>query len=140
MLDTTLLEGCHSKDNPTFLSLSFYPDKTMFTQLIALVVGTVILASSGVVNGECTDTNKNCAGWGKSGECTNNPLYMLVNCCTTCKEVGIQYVQPDTNCSDNHVWCEAYATAGKCEVSGIIAYDISMDMCPSSCHKCPSYK
>ncbi|KIZ02233.1 hypothetical protein MNEG_5728 [Monoraphidium neglectum] len=38
--------------------------------------------------GDCVDANEDCGAWAKSGECKNNPGYMLVSCrkaCGACK-------------------------------------------------------
>jgi len=34
--------------------------------------------------GSCSDQNQNCPAWAASGECENNPAYMLVNCRQSC--------------------------------------------------------
>merc|ERR1719373_344929 len=40
----------------------------------------------------CVDGNPNCEGWALSGECDNNPGYMLYNCrisCDTCPQCDV---------------------------------------------------
>ncbi len=36
-------------------------------------------------SGSCTDSNSNCAGWARQGECSKNPGYMLTSCCASCR-------------------------------------------------------
>lgn len=36
---------------------------------------------------DCSDSNNGCLGWALSGECTNNPIFMIIECaysCATC--------------------------------------------------------
>ncbi|WP_437836047.1 hypothetical protein [Sorangium sp. So ce1153] len=57
--------------------------------------------------GTCTDSNDSCSAWAASGECSNNPGYMLTNCCASCKSAGNQ-------CTDSNDSCSAWAASGKC--------------------------
>ena len=57
--------------------------------LLGALFGT--LAATGVLSGQgstttCTDSDDKCAEWASSGECDNNPDYMLTNCCASCDD------------------------------------------------------
>ena len=60
------------------------------TTKAATIAGTTIAAA------KCKDLrlldkpNDNCIPWAKTGECKNNPAYMLVNCCGSCAEYDPQ--------------------------------------------------
>jgi hypothetical protein len=49
----------------------------------------------------CTDSNDQCPGWASSGECSNNPNYMLVSCCVSCNSAGLRWISPQSGkCMD----------------------------------------
>jgi len=73
---------------------------------------------------QCYDTNPNCPSWSRTGECTNNPAYMLTYCCKSCRE---------TSCADNNGNCSRWASYGYC--SG--TYNAFMSKyCKKSCRLC----
>jgi hypothetical protein len=65
--------------------------------LLGALFGT--LAATGVLSGQgtittCTDSNDKCAEWASSGECDNNPDYMLTNCCASCESSDEEETTP----------------------------------------------
>lgn len=54
------------------------------------------------------DVNTNCRFWAASGECSNNPNFMLGTCPNACADVGVAYnIDLDTE-------CPAWAARGEC--------------------------
>lgn len=45
--------------------------------------------------GDCKDDDTRCAGWAASGECSNNPNYMLESCKKSCKECSDEMIDDD---------------------------------------------
>ena len=94
--------------------------------------------------GECVDTDDKCAAWAASGECENNPAYMLrscVNSCTRCaegpegvgkpREMADRIRRRESWCKDLDSDCRERAEAGACH-NGT---DAPL-RCPSSCRIC----
>ena len=57
---------------------------------VSLTAGTrytihTSLLSGGGTPDTCRDSNSNCAGWARAGECSKNPGYMLTSCCASCR-------------------------------------------------------
>ena len=45
------------------------------------------MATTSASNSDCQDANVSCAPWAQSGECQNNPNYMLTQCCRSCESL-----------------------------------------------------
>ena len=73
--------GEEKKGSSTLAQMMFFSG-TMKFFLFALLVTAVVSVDP--------DQNNNCEGWALSGECDNNPGYMLTNCATLCKNVAAQ--------------------------------------------------
>jgi hypothetical protein len=65
------------------------------------------MASGESAGDQCTDSHDSCSDWAASGECSNNPGYMLTNCCASCESAGVQ-------CTDSNEFCGAWAASGEC--------------------------
>lgn len=66
-----------------------------------------------------------CAGWVASGECDENPGFMLVNCaesCNLCRRV----------CQDHNASCRSWSQAGECTSNEAFM----KKECPASCGVC----
>jgi len=61
-------------------------------------------------NGNCKDTNLQCADWAKRGECTRNPDYMKKSCCASCNG-GTS----SGSCTDSNSRCPSWAASGECD-------------------------
>lgn len=73
----------------------------------------------------CQDTHKYCATWASTGECQENPNWMLKNCPVSCKEC-------ENKCADHDIYCNDWKKSGECKKNA--AY---MDVyCARSCGKC----
>jgi hypothetical protein len=59
----------------------------------------------------CEDQNDKCGFWAKSGECDNNPDFMLENCQVAC---GLCVGEP-VPCENQDDRCESWAEVGECE-------------------------
>jgi len=70
----------------------------------------------------CKDSHEQCAFWAESGECDENPGYMLTSCALSCGEC----------CMDNNPLCGEWASQGECEANP--AY--MLEGCPKSCGLC----
>lgn len=57
-------------------------------EIIAIFL--LMAVSYPVVLGAAPDKHDNCELWANSGECENNPGYMLDNCGTSCERLGAQ--------------------------------------------------
>jgi len=73
----------------------------------------------------CEDQHKSCKSWAYSGECVNNPEYMLEYCPAACQQcVG--------KCENNHKKCKKWARKGRCTKN-----QKYMDIfCRKACKKC----
>ncbi|GFN94343.1 metalloendopeptidase [Plakobranchus ocellatus] len=56
----------------------------------------------------CVDTHETCERWASSGECSNNPTWMIPNCRKACGKCD------DVRCVDTHETCERWASSGEC--------------------------
>jgi len=74
----------------------------------------------------CTDSNEECHPWAKSGECANNPRFMLDNCQASCR------VCQSERCHDSSEGCARWATSGECGRN----HDFMLKECPFSCDVC----
>uniref|UniRef100_A0A914DFY9 Metalloendopeptidase n=1 Tax=Acrobeloides nanus TaxID=290746 RepID=A0A914DFY9_9BILA len=90
-------------------------------------------------NGVCADTNSNCASWAASGECNNNPSYMLPSCpvsCNQCKlaTFSVQYriSNTDITCYDQNTNCAYWASIGEC----LNNPPYMLPFCAASCNVC----
>jgi hypothetical protein len=86
-------------------------DRAGFTKAYAFLGGTGGTSGGGGGTtgggGTCADGNGQCAGWAARGECTNNPGYMLTNCCASCGATK-------DKCVDDNAYCAAWAAGGWC--------------------------
>jgi len=70
------------------------------------------------VVGTCADNNSYCPSWASTGECTNNPGYMLTNCMLSCNQCNPTPPPPiPSDCSDVSQACATYVTSGYCASS-----------------------
>ena len=74
----------------------------------------------------CTDSNEECHPWAKSGECANNPRFMLENCRASCRMCQSE------RCHDSSEGCARWATSGECGRN----HAFMLKDCPFSCDVC----
>ena len=79
--------------------------------------------------GDCHDQNEYCEYWASTGECSNNPDYMLQYCQKSCNVCGGQ--SPD-NCVDLDQNCQYWASVGECSNNP----EWMLPNCPKSCDSC----
>ncbi|KAL9959607.1 hypothetical protein ACROYT_G032942 [Oculina patagonica] len=59
---------------------------TIIKTITSIYISIGLLYSENIIiAGACVDKDKSCSGWANSGECTNNPLWMLQNCPKSCQ-------------------------------------------------------
>lgn len=87
-----------------------------------IVVPSVPITSKPYV---CSNHNKLCQYWTKSGECTKNPAWMNVNCAKSCRLC-------DSKCGNYNRNCEEWARLGECTRNP----DYMTIYCPQACHSC----
>ncbi|KAJ7375082.1 hypothetical protein OS493_001814 [Desmophyllum pertusum] len=81
---------------------------------------------------ECkTDLSPSCESWAAVGECEKSPLWMLANCCVSCK-----YHQAPKECKDTKPSCPVWAYTGECENNRVWM----MENCRKSCNQCGDCK
>ncbi|KAK7090941.1 uncharacterized protein [Littorina saxatilis] len=86
-----------------------------------------VLAILSAKDPSCQDTRPlDCLHWSLSGECENNPGYMLGNCKASCK------VCSPSNCYDENDNCPGWSRSGECEKNP--AY--MLWNCRLSCRQC----
>ncbi|XP_033760227.1 uncharacterized protein LOC117342257 isoform X15 [Pecten maximus] len=78
----------------------------------------------------CHDTHVHCESWAFSGECTNNPVYMLENCPYSC---GMPCI---SSCYDTDTHCREWANQGECFINP----EYMIPHCQESCGACLYYK
>ena len=74
----------------------------------------------------CEDSNENCELWASTGECENNPTFMLDDCARACNACV------DPSCSDRADSCNAWASNGECEDNPLYM----IQFCTRSCDAC----
>lgn len=74
-----------------------------------------------------TDQNSGCEGWAAVGECEKNPLWMIPNCCVSCR-----HHQAPKDCTDANPSCSRWAYAGECEKNRLWM----LKNCRKSCNQC----
>ena len=63
----------------------------------------------------CLDSNSYCPTWANSGECTNNPGYMLINCKLSCNQCNPTPPPPPApTCVDSNTKCPTWSGDGWC--------------------------
>ncbi|XP_066018960.1 uncharacterized protein [Pocillopora verrucosa] len=78
-----------------------------------------------------TDLNSHCEVWAGRGECEKNPLWMIPNCCVSCK-----HHQAPKDCIDVSPSCPHWAFTGECEVNRAWM----LQNCRKSCNQCGDCK
>ena len=77
--------------------------------------------------GDCQDLNEYCEYWASTGECQNNPGYMLPNCPKSCNACG-----GGSSCIDEGEHCEYWASTGECQNNP----GYMLQYCKKSCNVC----
>ena len=100
----------------------------------ATVTSTIILTTTRTIF--CSDGNKYCDYWAKTGECQKNPGYMTQACRKSCGLCGSSNFDPiSTTCRDKNQFCSAWTQQGYCQTNP--AY---MDVnCCASCRGGPTH-
>lgn len=81
---------------------------------------------------ECkTNKHSRCEVWAANGECEKNPLWMIPNCCVSCK-----YHQMPKDCKDASPNCPVWAYTGECEINPLWM----LKNCRQSCNQCGACK
>ncbi|XP_078361849.1 uncharacterized protein LOC144646177 isoform X2 [Oculina patagonica] len=77
------------------------------------------------------DLHSHCEGWAAVGECEKNALWMIPNCCASCK-----YHQAPKECKDESPSCPLWAHNGECEKNLVWMFQ----NCRKSCNQCGDCK
>ncbi|XP_078361466.1 uncharacterized protein LOC144645798 [Oculina patagonica] len=77
------------------------------------------------------DQHSSCEGWAAVGECEKNALWMIPNCCVSCK-----YHQAPKDCIDTSPRCLLWAYNGECEENRAWM----SNNCRKSCNVCDDCK
>ena len=103
--------------------------KTSFTTISTLITKTTIRATSKTTTSStirvttstttnCSDGNKYCGYWAKTGECQKNPDYMRLECRKACGLCELSdHVQSSTTCRDTNHFCSSWAKQGECKIN-----------------------
>ena len=75
---------------------------------------------------DCIDRGKECKRWAQSGECANNPQFMLQECRASCQECESEH------CHDKQAGCASWAQSGECGQN----HKYMLAECPYSCGVC----
>ncbi|KAL9980130.1 hypothetical protein ACROYT_G008676 [Oculina patagonica] len=76
------------------------------------------------------DQHSSCEGWAAVGECEKNALWMIPNCCVSCK-----YHRAPKDCIDTSPKCPLWAYNGECEENRAWM----SNNCRKSCNVCDVY-
>ncbi|XP_070211443.1 zinc metalloproteinase nas-14-like [Littorina saxatilis] len=74
---------------------------------------------------ECDDSDSNCRYWASTGQCGENPGFMLPNCRKSCAVC-------ESECEDSNDYCESWAADGYCDLNPVWM----LDNCAKSCNAC----
>jgi len=89
----------------------------------------------------CEDQHSMCSTWAGSGECDANPYYMHAECPVSCDVCDDRQhppfppsppAVPPGGCTDFHISCSSWASAGECEINP----DYMLVNCELSCGIC----
>jgi len=113
----------------TYLEIVVYQHWSGTNELSSAEISEVRVVP--VLSPDCQDNHDSCEGWASTGECCNNPGYMLSNCANSCGQCGDK---PDLSCAckDKNKDCNAWAADGECCKNP----DYMLENCPESCSQC----
>jgi len=84
---------------------------------------------------KCSDLNASCGEWMRSGQCSANPAFMLVNCrlsCGECSSNGNAHETPQCTNTSPESDCEYWSTIGECANNPAFMHEA----CKRSCGLC----
>lgn len=104
--DTIYLACKITEKDSGILVISFrdptHPQNVAARAIMLIVLLLLAIACSAQA---CTDQNKHCAAWAKSGQCTKSKVYMESNCKLSCNLC---------TCRDQNANCAAWARSNEC--------------------------
>lgn len=126
---------------PTASSVTSVPIVSLPATTKPVVVSYPTPAAPQVLLPACTtDLDSSCEGWAAVGECEKNPLWMIPNCCLSCKH----HNAPE-DCIDSSEKCPLWAFNGECEQNRVWMTKncrkscIVCGDCKDTDAKCPSW-
>ncbi|XP_022805617.1 multiple epidermal growth factor-like domains protein 10 [Stylophora pistillata] len=121
---------CSSRKHFSLVRMSDRPVTEKYTavQVSTTTPNSVAVLPTPEPQEVCTiDRNSGCERWAAVGECEKNPVWMIPNCCVSCK-----HHQASKDCSDSNPSCPRWAYARECENNRAWM----LKNCRKSCNQC----